>query len=142
MDQVKKVSGYFLGVSGVFVVLVSCLVTPFEAMPTDEKLEEIASGVVFGGLYTAAGGALIWSSQAKQRLAKSEAFQAEQDRLRDVLYPLIKASSGRFSLVDFAIAADIPAEAAKAYLDQQAMAFSANFDVSEQGTVIYQFPVS
>ena len=27
------------------------------------------------------------------------------------------------------------------WLEQQAMAFSANFDVSEQGTVMYQFPV-
>ncbi|MEL6814819.1 MAG: hypothetical protein AAFP03_08390 [Cyanobacteria bacterium J06598_3] len=141
MDQIKKVSGYFFGFIGV-VGLLSCVVTPFEAMPIDEKLEKIASDVVFGSVFTAAGGALIWSSQAKQRRAKAQALQAEQDRLRDVLYPLIKSSRGRFSLVDFAIAADIPAEEAKAYLEQQAMAFSANFDVSEQGTVLYQFPVS
>lgn len=141
MDQVKKVSGYFLGFIGA-VGLLSCLVTPFESMPLGEKLEKIASDMVFGSIFAGAGGALVWSSQAKQRQAKAAALKAEQERLRDVLYPLIKETNGRFSLVQFAIAADIPAEEAKAYLASQATAFSANFDVSEQGTVVYQFPVS
>jgi hypothetical protein len=44
--------------------------------------------------------------------------------------------------IKHAIAADIPPKAAQDFLNQQATAFNANFNVSEQGAVVYQFPVS
>jgi hypothetical protein len=69
-------------------------------------------------------------------------LETEQERLRSVLYQLIADKQGEFTLVQFAIAADLPPKAAQDFLNQQATAFNANFNVSEQGSVVYQFPVS
>ena len=141
MDQLKKISGYFLGFIGV-VGLVSGLTTPFDELPAGQKVQKLVTDFVYGGCFAAGGAALVWSSQAKNRQAKLEAIKAQQAQLQGVLYPLIERTKGQFSLVDFAIAANIPAEEARAYLEHQATVFGANFDVSEQGVVIYQFPVS
>jgi hypothetical protein len=43
--------------------------------------------------------------------------------------------------MQFAIAAGLSGEAAKTYLDQQAEQFEATFEVSDNGTIYYQFPL-
>ena len=84
------------------------------------------------------------SARAQERqLERTQSVLASEDvRLRQVLYQLIEASNGQVTLVQFAIAADIPAAEARAYIGSQAKAFSANFDITDSGSIVYQFPIS
>lgn len=63
----------------------------------------------------------------------------QQKHLHTVFYHLLQAHYGRMTLLDFAMAAAIPAIAARRYLDSRAKEFAARFEVTEQGDVVYVF---
>lgn len=66
--------------------------------------------------------------------------QTEDDRLQPIFFRLVKENNGRVTQMQLAIAAEISGTEAKKYLDEQAKAFGANFNVSEEGFITYQFP--
>jgi hypothetical protein len=116
--------------------------TATEILQPDEVRNAVIGCFILGVATSAAGAGLLRSSRLSQNKAKALELESEQDRLRGILYQLIADKQGAFTLVQFAIAADIPPKAAQNFLDQQATAFNADFTVSEQGAVVYQFPVS
>jgi hypothetical protein len=142
MNWLKKLLSYSLISLGV-LFLAAALYAPFDTQTEKgEVTETVVACFLFGGITTAGGVRLLRSSRASQNKAKALELEAEQERLQGVLYQLITDKQGTFTLVQFAIAADIPPKAAQDFLDQQATAFNANFNVSEQGSIVYQFPVS
>jgi len=163
MTAFKKLFGYpLLGLGGLF--LLAMVVAPLsevnsaemnsaetnsaDEVVTDEAIAKqattIAGGLIVGLPLSAAGGSLVLSARDEQRqLSQTQAaFLAEQERLQNVLYQLIASTNGEVTLVQFAIAANIPAVEASTYMNAQAKVFSANFDVTESGSVVYQFPIS
>lgn len=142
MNGLKKWLAYpLIGLGLLFVV--AGITAPFDTERSSaERRDALLGCFMIGGLLAAPGGALLWSSRGQQRAAKTLALATEHERLQNVLYQLIEAEDGRFTLVQFAIAANIPATEAKTFLTEQATAFNANFDVSQQGSVVYRFPVS
>lgn len=92
------------------------------------------------GLPPTSGGIWLWNATQKQgKLSKQEQLDVENKRRQEVLYQLIKEKEGRFTLIEFAMAAELPGEDAKAFLQEQAQAFGANFDVNDQGDIVYRF---
>lgn len=140
MAVFKKILGYpLLSIGSLFVL--AMLLAPMSALSSEQdKAVTRAGGLVVGLPLSAIGGSLVLSANHQER--QQIAIQQEQDRLQQVLYQLLAQQHGRVTLVQFAIAASIPAEAASAYIDSQAVAFGASFDVSEIGSVVYQFPIS
>lgn len=63
----------------------------------------------------------------------------QQKRLRTIFYRLLREHHGQVMLLDFAMTAEIPAIAARHYLDSRAQEFAARFEVTEQGDVVYVF---
>jgi hypothetical protein len=61
--------------------------------------------------------------------------------LQSIFYKLVEKNQGSITVMQLAIAAGISGEDSKAYLEQQAKQFEANFEVSETGTVVYTFPL-
>jgi hypothetical protein len=92
------------------------------------------------GLPPTAGGIWLWRATQKQsKPSKKEQLAMEQKRRQEVLYQLIQEKEGRFTLLEFAMAAELPGEEARDFLQAQAQAFGANFDVNEQGDIVYRF---
>ena len=91
-----------------------------------EIIKILLPWLMVGGLAAAAG----WLWRRRQR---------EIRRQHQVFYSLIQAHQGRISLLNFAIAADLGAPEAKQFLDQRAEDFLANFEVTEQGDMLYVF---
>ncbi|MEL6938211.1 MAG: hypothetical protein AAFO84_03355 [Cyanobacteria bacterium J06598_1] len=153
MTAFKKLLGYPLLSMGI-IFLLGMVVAPLTNEAEAESaltstVEADTATTVIGGLIvglplSAAGGSLVLSAnQRQQHLSQTQrSFEKEQVRLRGVLYELIEATDGRVTLVKFAIAANISAPEARTYIDTQAKAFSANFDVAESGSIVYQFPTS
>ncbi|PSB26964.1 hypothetical protein [Stenomitos frigidus] len=63
----------------------------------------------------------------------------QQKHLHTTFYRLLQEHQGRMTLLDFAMTAEIPAIAARYYLDNRAKEFAARFEVTEQGDVVYVF---
>ncbi len=62
-----------------------------------------------------------------------------QNHLNQIFYHLVQHQQGRVSVLDFAMQAQLSGPEARHYLDQQAQAFSAQFEPTPQGDVLYVF---
>lgn len=83
----------------------------------------------------AIGCAGVWFWQRYQR-----SQQQQQTSLDDVFYQLIQTYQGQITVLDLALNARISATAAKQFLDTKAREFTARFEVTDQGDMIYVFP--
>ncbi|MGB3296908.1 MAG: hypothetical protein WBA76_01470 [Phormidesmis sp.] len=60
-------------------------------------------------------------------------------RLNAQFYQLLQQQQGRISVLDFAMCTQLDGAAAQAYLNTQAQAFSAFFETTPQGDIVYVF---
>ncbi len=81
------------------------------------------------------GGGLLY--QQRQQTSKQE-----RDRLLSVFYQLVQTNQGTMSVMDFALAAELSGDRAKAYLDAKAREFDANFQTTDSGALYYCFPTA
>jgi len=101
---------------------------------TIQSLVPFALGLAFG-----AGILWFWRHlRDRQQLNR----QSEVDHLAQIdtaFYQLIQQNQGRVTLLDFSLKARLPAETAKEYLERRAKEFNADFDVTQQGNILYCF---
>lgn len=107
----------------------------------DFELEDSAEAgvalVVFGLAPTALGGWLAWNLRhSNQQTSQSLSLQQEQMFLQ-----LLQNQAGDLTIIQFAAAAQMPIEQAKAFLDQKAQLLNASFEVKETGAIVYRFPL-
>lgn len=65
--------------------------------------------------------------------------QNQLANLDEVFYRLIRENQGRITPLDLAMHSKISGTTVQQYLDQKAVEFSAQFDVTDQGGIIYYF---
>jgi hypothetical protein len=65
--------------------------------------------------------------------------QRQQGNLDDIFYQLIQEYQGRMTVLDLAMNTKLPPQQVQEYLDQRAAEFSAQFEVTEQGGIVYYF---
>ncbi|ARV58525.1 hypothetical protein BZZ01_07620 [Nostocales cyanobacterium HT-58-2] len=96
-------------------------------------------GLIFGvptsvlGVWMALG--IFRQTRQERKAIKSQANEA----LQSTFYRMIQENNGRITLVSFAMQSQLPPATAKQYLDDQAKLFNANFKVSEEGGISYDF---
>ncbi len=66
--------------------------------------------------------------------------QQQQRNLDQAFYRLVAAQNGKISLIQLAAAAQVSAELAQHYLEQQVQVFSAFPEVDEDANTYYRFP--
>lgn len=64
----------------------------------------------------------------------------QESHLNTTFYQLLQENFGRLGVLEFALKSNLTGLEAKQYLDQRAREFSANFEVTEDGEVLYCFP--
>ena len=105
---------------------------------TIEDKQEVRSDAFMGtGLsasFFAGGGYLLWGLRQKNQ-------KQIRDRLDSTFYRMLKADTGRITVLRLAMEARISGEEAKQYLDRKAKEFNASFDTSEEGSISYRFDV-
>jgi hypothetical protein len=67
--------------------------------------------------------------------------QQRQRYLYAVFYDCLQATQGKLSVLDFAIATQLPSAQARAFLDARAKELWAEFEPTPQGDVLYTFPL-
>lgn len=83
----------------------------------------------------AAGSYYLWQQWRRQQQQQ----QRRQNRINAQFYQLLQQQQGRISVLDFAMRTQLTGEAAQDYLNVQAQAFSAFFETTAQGDIIYVF---
>jgi hypothetical protein len=103
-----------------------------------EDKQEVRTDAFMGtGLsasFLAGGGYLLWGLRKKNQKQIS-------DRLDSTFYRMLKADTGRITVLHLAMEARISGQEAKQYLDLKAKEFNASFDTSEEGSISYRFDV-
>ncbi|MGG6295799.1 hypothetical protein ACQ4M4_15530 [Leptolyngbya sp. AN02str] len=134
----RIISNTCLGIGGTCLILT--LVLASEALlrnqtPADKKESTDAA---LGFLIIGVPGSLLggWLAYG----LRQDTQKQERDRLMQIFYQLVQQQQGVLSVMDFAIASGLSGDQAKAYLDEQANEFTANFQTGEDATVYYRFP--
>lgn len=126
-------SGVLLSLSMLFLMVAA--LAPFdESEPPEERRDMVLGGLMLGVPMMLGGGWLLWGLRRDWR-------EEEGDRLRQLSFQTVQSNDGCFSVMQFAMAANLTGDAAKRYLDERAKEFEANFEVDEQGGIFYRFPL-
>lgn len=103
----------------------------------EDQAETGLALVMFGFAPTALGTWLAWNLRSNnQQLSQAVSIQQEQ-----LFLQLLQSQAGDLTIVQFAAAAQMPVEQAKAFLDQKAQILDASFDVKDTGAIVYRFPL-
>ncbi|MEH1892961.1 MAG: hypothetical protein V7K92_27255 [Nostoc sp.] len=82
---------------------------------------------------------MSWSLVQQYRKQQALLVESEQQRLQLVFLELIEQNAGRITVLQLARNADISTQLAKQYLDEKAKELNADFEVNEDGNVLYRF---
>ena len=82
-----------------------------------------------------AGGYWLWQQYRNQQ----QRYQRQQARIHAQFYQLLRQQHGRISVLDFAMRTRLSGADAQDYLNIQAQAFSAFFETTMSGDLIYVF---
>lgn len=134
MRSLKQIaSNVFLTIGVVF--LFAAISVPFDQDESPKaKAEQFAGCLIIGIPLTAWGGWIAWSLNRESQVKES-------DRLRATFFQVAKENDGYIGVMQFSMAANLPGDKAKVFLDERAEEFSASFDVDEQGGIFYRFPI-
>lgn len=125
----KITAGVLLGI-GLPIVLLAA--TDIANPKATNKEGAIAALCLFGLAPSALGGWLVLGGRRRSE-------QEEHDRLQTTFFKLLKQGNGRITALSFAMETGLTGALAKAYLDERASEFSANFDVDDEGNMFYRF---
>lgn len=94
---------------------------------------ELNASLIFVGLpLTLLGG---WLMQAERRQIQ----QQQQDLLQASFFKVLRKNQGYISVIQLAMATGLDGRLTKAYLDDRALEFNADYDVTEAGNITYYF---
>jgi hypothetical protein len=132
MRQLKfLVAGSLIG-TGVVLSLVALIALVLPGQSADQRTGAIGALLIFGAPPIVMGSALWYTTQQRDQVR-------EAARLQNAFFHLVQQGQGQITVLDFAIAAKLEGDRAKAYLDDRAREFNANFDVNDTGMVLYCF---
>ena len=97
------------------------------------------NGLIFGVPTSVLGVWLALGAYRESRQEKKAIKAQAKDQLQSTFYQMIQENNGRITLVSFAMQSQLPPATARQYLDEQAKLFNANFKVSEEGGISYDF---
>ncbi|MBX2864936.1 MAG: hypothetical protein KTR27_15400 [Leptolyngbyaceae cyanobacterium MAG.088] len=136
MQAVKKIFVGLLLLIGLPIVILAAVDLADPEETRESKQGALAAMVFFGLPPVAVSTGLMFNlRQSHQHQSQQMSLLQEQSFLQ-----LLQQQQGKISAANFALAAKIPLEEAKEYLDQKAQQLDADFEVSDNREIIYKFP--
>jgi hypothetical protein len=123
-----------LGIGALLTVPTTAEVVGLKA-PMSSRSDSAMALLAFGLAPMTLGGALLWHGQRRD-----QAFKAAH--LDDIFYTLLLQNGGTVTPLGFSMQSELSGAEAKAFLDERAQQFNANYEVTPQGDVVYVFDVS
>jgi large subunit ribosomal protein L7/L12 len=91
-------------------------------------------GIGFSVSFLTQGGLMLWGLRHNH-------YKNLQQRLNSIFYEVLKADSGRITVLRLAMETQLSGEQAKQFLDKKAKEFNASFETSDKGDISYRFDV-
>ena len=104
------------------------------ATPAQDR-EELKASLIFVGV------PLISLAAWLMQTGRQQVQQQQHDLLQDSFFKVLKDNRGYISVMQFAMASGLDGGLATAYLDERALEFNADYDVSETGRITYYFEI-
>ncbi|WP_138499807.1 hypothetical protein [Nostoc sp. PA-18-2419] len=139
MKLVKKFLALFFLLFGIPFSAVMLLDILNPKTTSKDKQDAVAALTIFTIPSTLIGGWLSWSLVQQNKKEKALLIESEQRRLQVVFLELVESNSGTITVLQMAKNAEISTQKAQEYLDGKAKELNANFEVSENGNILYQF---
>ncbi|WNZ25685.1 hypothetical protein HJG54_24500 [Leptolyngbya sp. NK1-12] len=130
----KVAIGLLLG-WGILITLLATAKLLDPDNPPQER-EEAKVALVMFGLAPASLGGWIWYG------ARRQAQQQQTQQLQSRFFTLLQNNNGHITALQLAMVTGLDGNLVKAYLDEQAKAFDAIYDVTADGTVVYYFELA
>ena len=131
MKPLKKIAASCLLSLG-FICLFGTVFNVIEQDRTQENRDKALAGLVLGLPLTVSGGWLIWSLSQQHKRQK-------ENYLRSKFFHLVEQGNGSITAFNLAMEATISGEEAKQHLEAYSKEFNADFEVTEEGNLIYKF---
>jgi hypothetical protein len=93
----------------------------------------IIAGAIGWGLFQ------LWRYWQQEKGKAQLAAVLQQNQLTEALYSLVKEHQGRVSIFDLSMRANVSAEDARQFLDEQAKKHMAHFEPTDSGEILYLF---
>jgi hypothetical protein len=103
--------------------------------PPSQRSDSAVALLCLGLAPIGLGSWLLWDGKRRQQ-------QFQSGHLDDVFYTLLRQNAGTITPLGLAMQSELSGAAAKAFLDDRAREFNANYQVTEAGDVLYVFDVS
>jgi hypothetical protein len=103
--------------------------------PPSKRSDSAVALLCLGIVPMAIGGWLLWDGKRRQQ-------QFQSGHLDDLFYMLLRQNAGTITPLGLAMQSELSGTAAKAFLDDRAREFNANYEVTESGDILYVFDVS
>ncbi|MDA0267351.1 MAG: hypothetical protein O2890_12855 [Cyanobacteria bacterium] len=140
MGLVKKIVAWGC-LSWAALLVIFMVVIAFDPEESPQEKREIGLGLlILGAPPAVVGVGLLANLRSNNQKRLEEQQEAQEERLRRIVYELAAANQGQVTSFRFAQVAQLPAAEAKAYLDQCAQDFGAAYDFTDTGEIIYRFP--
>lgn len=127
----KVVAGTLLGL-GLLVLLVHAAEQIDSRTSIEDKREAVPNMLVVGLPSTLLGSWMFWRGHRQNQRQQAQ-------RLRYTFFQLLQENQGYVTPIRFAMATGLDGRGAKAYLDQRAREFNAEFHVTPEGSLAYYF---
>ncbi|MBD1864423.1 MULTISPECIES: hypothetical protein [Trichocoleus] len=131
MKLLRKLASGFLLTWGFLFLIVPISVLPDKNASQEDRDQAI--GCLVGGIPVTAWG--VWLAYGLYRQREKE----QRDRLQGIFYQLLKQGNGSVTVLELAMEAKLSGADAKQYLDAKAREFGATFDVTDRGSIAYEF---
>lgn len=130
-----KITGATVLLGFATLLIAAGLYAPLNGSISKQRQVEQSSACLLMGVPMA-----VWGGWIVRGLRRDKQKEA-QDRLNAAFTKLLALDHGRITTLAFSLESGLTGAAAKAYLDDRAREFNANFDVDEEGNLAYRFHV-
>lgn len=135
MNALKKASATLLFLIGISIFLLGTMDLLNSNASEEDRSGALAAITLFGLPSVGAASFLIWSLRREHHQSLQQ-----KDLQKEQIFLQLLQSSQTVTVTSFALAAQIPIEESKQFLDQKARQLNGDFEVSEEGSVHYRFP--
>lgn len=138
MNAIKKILiGFFLIIGLPITSLASIQLLFDKNLSQEDKDGALAALFILGLPPTGIATYLIFDLKHSQ---KNKIDQTKIDE-EQVFLKMLAENKGEITVLGFAVQCQLPLEKAKEYLDNKAQELNADFSVSDEGSIVYQFYV-
>lgn len=139
MKRFEKSACVLLLTLGIAILAIATEKLQNEYTPPQDREELKATILLLGIPFTVKGGLLAWGLYRSGKSDREAREQDRRDRLASIFYQLLQTSNGRVTAIRLALEAGVSGKEAQEFLDEKAVEFNAEFEVSARGDIFYSF---